>query len=76
MSQAVEAFMANIKAKDPAQPEFHQAVFEVASSLMPFIEKNPRYRKAKVLERICEPERVILFRVPWMNDNGDVQINP
>jgi len=75
MSQAVEAFMANIKAKDPAQPEFHQAVFEVASSLMPFIEKNPRYRKAKVLERICEPERVILFRVPWMNDNGDVQIN-
>ena len=75
MSKVVEAFMANIKAKDPAQPEFHQAVFEVVGSLMPFIEKNPRYKKAKVLERICEPERVILFRVPWMDDNGDVQVN-
>jgi glutamate dehydrogenase (NADP+) len=75
MSEAVDAFMAKIKAKDPAQPEFHQAVFEVVTSLMPFIEKNPKYRKAKVLERICEPERVIMFRVPWLDDNGDVQIN-
>ncbi len=75
MSEAVEVFMSKIKAKDPAQPEFHQAVFEVASSLMPFIEKNPKYSKAKILERICEPERVILFRVPWMDDKGDVQVN-
>jgi glutamate dehydrogenase (NADP+) len=75
MSEAVDTFMAKIKAKDPAEPEFHQAVFEVASSLMPFIESNPKYSKAKILERICEPERVILFRVPWMDDNGDVQVN-
>jgi glutamate dehydrogenase (NADP+) len=75
MSEAVEVFMSKIKAKDPAQPEFHQAVFEVASSLMPFIEKNPKYSKAKILERVCEPERVILFRVPWMDDKGDVQVN-
>ncbi len=75
MSEAVDAFMAKIKAKDPAQPEFHQAVFEVANSLMPFLEKNPKYQKAKILERICEPERVIMFRVPWMDDNGDVQVN-
>ncbi len=75
MSEAVDAFMAKIKAKDPAQPEFHQAVFEVANSLIPFLEKNPKYQKAKILERICEPERVILFRVPWMDDNGDVQVN-
>jgi len=75
MSEAVDAFMAKIKAKDPAQPEFHQAVFEVANSLMPFLEKNPKYQKAKILDRICEPERVIMFRVPWMDDKGDVQVN-
>jgi glutamate dehydrogenase (NADP+) len=75
MSQAVDAFMAKIKARDPGEPEFHQAVFEVATSLMPFIQKHPKYQKAKVLERICEPERVIMFRVPWMDDKGDVQVN-
>jgi glutamate dehydrogenase (NADP+) len=75
MSAAVDAFMAKVKAKDPAQPEFHQAVFEVVNSLMPFIEKNPRYKKAKILERVVEPERVIMFRVPWGDDKGDVQVN-
>jgi glutamate dehydrogenase (NADP+) len=75
MPDAVNDFMAKVKAKDPDQPEFHQAVFEVASSLMPFIEKNPKYRKAKILERIVEPERVILFRVPWLDDKGEVQVN-
>ena len=67
--------MAKIKAKNPSEPEFHQAVHEVAESLIPFIEENPRYKHAKILERIAEPERVIMFRVPWINDKGDVEIN-
>jgi glutamate dehydrogenase (NADP+) len=75
MSKAVEIFMEKVKARDPHQPEFHQAVHEVVSSLMPFIEKNPRYQKERILERIVEPERVILFRVPWVDDKGDIQVN-
>jgi glutamate dehydrogenase (NADP+) len=75
MSDAVREFMDRIKAKNPGETEFHQAVFEVATSLMPYIEKNPKYRKAKILERIAEPERLIMFRVPWLDDKGDVQIN-
>jgi glutamate dehydrogenase (NADP+) len=71
----VSAFMEKIKARDPNQPEFHQAVFEVVSSLMPFIKKNPKYQKHMVLERICEPERVIMFRVPWVDDKGEIQVN-
>ncbi len=71
----VNAFMEKIKARDPNQPEFHQAVFEVVSSLMPFIKKNPKYQKHMVLERICEPERVIMFRVPWVDDKGEIQVN-
>jgi len=75
MDPKVEKFMAMIKAKNPAQPEFHQAVHEVAESLIPFIEENPKYKHAKILERIAEPERVIIFRVPWINDKGEVEIN-
>ena len=75
MADAVAEFMAKIKTRDPNEPEFHQAVHEVASSLMPFIEKNPKYKKAKILERIAEPERVIMFRVPWVDDKGEVQVN-
>jgi glutamate dehydrogenase/leucine dehydrogenase len=75
MSDKVQAFMDYVKAKDPGQPEFHQAVFEVINSIMPVVEKNPKYQKAKILERIVEPERVILFRVPWVNDKGEVQVN-
>ncbi|HDL19124.1 MAG TPA: NADP-specific glutamate dehydrogenase [Bacteroidetes bacterium] len=75
MSNAVNAFMEQVKAKNPGEPEFHQAVFEVATSVMPFVEKNPKYQKAKILERMVEPERVILFRVPWLDDNGEIQIN-
>lgn len=75
MSKAVETFMSKIKTRDPNQPEFHQAVHEVASSLMPFIEKNPKYKKALILERIAEPERVFMFRVPWIDDKGDIQVN-
>jgi glutamate dehydrogenase (NADP+) len=75
MSQGVVDFVEMIKAKNPGQPEFHQAVQEVAESLWPTIEKNPQYRKNKILERICEPERVLMFRVPWVDDKGEVQVN-
>lgn len=67
--------MAGIVAKNPGELEFHQAVQEVAESLIPFIEENPKYKHAKILERIAEPERVIMFRVPWIDDKGEVQIN-
>ncbi|MBN1447862.1 MAG: NADP-specific glutamate dehydrogenase [Bacteroidetes bacterium] len=75
MSTALTDFMNEVKAKNPAQPEFHQAVEEVVGSLLPVIDKHPEYRKANILERIVEPERVIMFRIPWMDDNGDVQVN-
>jgi glutamate dehydrogenase/leucine dehydrogenase len=75
MEKNVESFMEDIIAKDPGEKEFHQAVQEVAESVMPFINKNPKYSKAKILERIAEPERVIMFRVPWLDDTGEIQIN-
>jgi glutamate dehydrogenase (NADP+) len=74
-ADAVSAFMEKVKARDPNQPEFHQAVFEVVNSLMPFIKKNPKYQKHMILERIVEPERVIMFRVPWVDDKGEIQVN-
>ncbi len=73
--QLIAEFMAKIIAKNPGEKEFHQAVQEVAESLIPFIEENPKYKTAKILERIAEPDRVIMFRVPWMNDKGEIQIN-
>jgi glutamate dehydrogenase (NADP+) len=73
-NSSVEKFMAGVVAKNPAQSEFHQAVHEVAESVLPFIEKNPHYQKAKVFERMVEPERVIMFRVPWQDDRGDVHV--
>src|SRR6056297_2369984 len=75
MDPRVEQFMAQIIAKNANENEFHQSVQEVAESLIPFIEENPKYKHAKVLERIAEPERVILFRVPWLDDKGEIQIN-
>jgi glutamate dehydrogenase/leucine dehydrogenase len=75
MDKNVEQFMEKVIEKNPAEKEFHQAVREVAESLMPFIQKNPKYKKYMVLERIVEPERVIMFRVPWVNDRGDIMIN-
>ena len=75
MDRSVELFMANIIAKNPYEKEFHQAVLEVAESLIPFIEENPKYKHAKILERIAEPERVILFQVPWQDDKGKIHIN-
>ncbi len=68
-------FMAKVIAKNPGESEFHQAVKEVAESLMPFIDENPKYKTAKILERMAEPERVIIFRVPWTDDKGNIQIN-
>lgn len=71
----IDQFMANVKAKNGHETEFLQAVEEVAETVIPFIEKNPKYKAVKVLERITEPERVIMFRVPWLNDKGETQIN-
>ena len=67
--------MAHVKAKNPAEPEFHQAVQEVAESLEIVLQRHPEYRSAKILERMVEPERVIMFRVPWMDDQGEIHIN-
>jgi len=67
--------MAEVKAKNPAEPEFHQAVQEVADSLALVLDRHPEYRAAKVLERIIEPERIITFRVPWVDDQGEVHVN-
>jgi glutamate dehydrogenase (NADP+) len=75
MSSFIDSLMAEVKAKNPAQPEFHQAVEEVVESLELVLERHPEYRSAKILERIIEPERVIMFRVPWVDDQGEVQIN-
>jgi len=75
MAEGFKTFMEQVVAKNPEQTEFHQAVEEVVESLWPVLDKRPEYRKAKILERIVEPERVIMFRVPWLDDNGDVQVN-
>jgi len=75
MSNYVQELMAEVKAKNPAEPEFHQAVEEVAVSLALVLERHPEYRAAKILERIIEPERVIMFRVPWQDDQGKIQVN-
>ena len=75
MSQELSDFLAQLKARYPAETEFHQAVTEVSKSVWPFIEKNPKYRQARILERLTEPERTIMFRVTWMDRHGDVQVN-
>ncbi|MFQ5334984.1 MAG: NADP-specific glutamate dehydrogenase [Flavobacteriales bacterium] len=71
----IDAFMENVRARNAHEPEFLQAVQEVAESIIPFIAENPKYQGKKLLERIAEPERVIMFRVPWMDDKGEVQVN-
>jgi glutamate dehydrogenase (NADP+) len=75
LADQVTDFMKRIKKKNPYEPEFHQAVTEVAESLLPFIEEHPKYKTAKILERIAEPDRVIMFRVTWIDDQGEYQIN-
>jgi len=71
----IEEFMAGVKVRNGHEPEFLQAVHEVAETVIPFIAVHPRYAEFKVLERMVEPERTILFRVPWLDDHGKVQIN-
>ncbi len=75
MSNPVEAFMAQVTARNPGEPEFHQAVREVVEAILPIVEATPALKQARVLDRIVEPERVVMFRVPWVDDRGDVRVN-
>ena len=75
VNKYVEDFMTSLIARNHGEKEYHQAVHEVVESLAPYIVENPQLRKMKVLERIAEPERVIIFRVPWLNDRGEVEVN-
>jgi glutamate dehydrogenase (NADP+) len=75
MSEYVRNLIAEVKAKNPAEPEFHQAVEEIVESLDLVLERHPEYRSARILERMVEPERVLMFRVPWMDDQGEIHIN-
>ncbi len=74
-TQFVESIMEQVVARNPVEKEFHQAVQEVAESVQEVIEKNPQYAKARILERLVEPERQIMFRVPWVDDKGTVRVN-
>jgi glutamate dehydrogenase (NADP+) len=73
--RAMNDVLAKVTSRDPNQSEFHQAVSEVITDIKEFYDRNPRYTKTKILERIVEPERVVMFRVPWMSDSGEVMIN-
>jgi len=75
LSAQLSEFMDYVNLKSPGEPEFHQAVGEVVESVLPVLDRHPEYRKAKILERVIEPERVIIFRVPWVDDTGEVQVN-
>src|SRR5438876_11153278 len=75
MRDYVAELMGEVKAKNPAEPEFHQAVQEVVDSLSVVLEQHPEYRHEKILERSIEPERVIMFRVPWRDDEGNFHVN-
>jgi len=75
MSGAVRVFVEGVVARNPGEKEFHQAVYEVAMSVMPYLERAPQFLKAKILERMCEPERVVMFRVPWVDDKGEIHVN-
>ncbi|MGV3507847.1 MAG: Glu/Leu/Phe/Val dehydrogenase dimerization domain-containing protein, partial [Sphingobacteriaceae bacterium] len=75
MDILVEEFMKKVELRNANEPEFLQSVFEVAESIIPYAEVHTKYKKHKILERMAEPERVIIFRVPWLNDKGEVEIN-
>ena len=75
MYDSVQSFMDMVITKNPGEKEFHQAVHEVVDSLWDFLQEHPHYMHAKVLERMIEPERVLMFRVPWRNDRGEVEVN-
>jgi glutamate dehydrogenase/leucine dehydrogenase len=72
---AMEEFLARVVARNPGETEFHQAVREVVESVWPVIESAPRYRSGRILERMVEPERVVIFRVPWVDDGGEIRVN-
>jgi glutamate dehydrogenase (NADP+) len=71
----IDDFMAYVSARNPNEPEFLSAVQEVAEVIIPFVEENPKYKGKKILERMVEPERVVMFRVPWVDDKGEIQVN-
>ncbi len=75
MTEYIASVISQVKKKNPSEPEFHQAVEEVCGSLEPVLARHPEYRAAKILERMVEPERVVMFRVPWMDDQGEIHIN-
>jgi glutamate dehydrogenase (NADP+) len=75
LDEKIEPFYDAVVRRNPGEPEYHQAVREVVDSLGPLLAKHPRFIERKILERICEPERQIIFRVPWIDDRGEVQIN-
>jgi glutamate dehydrogenase (NADP+) len=71
----VESICEDVISRNPGEPEFHQAVREVTGTLGPVLEKYPEFAEAKVIERLCEPDRQIMFRVPWQDDEGNVHVN-
>ena len=75
MKQSIQDFISRIAERNPNEPEFMQAVTEVAETVIPFIEANPKYQGHQLLERMVEPERTIIFRVPWTDDQGKIQVN-
>ena len=75
MSSVVEKVYDEVLDRNPNEPEFHQAVREILESIGPAVEKHPEFAETKLLDRLVEPERQILFRVPWVDDNGEVQVN-
>ena len=74
-SNEIEHFMNGLIKRNPGEAEFHQAVHEVVETLMPFVLKHPEYQKAEILERMTEPDRIIIFRVTWEDDNGNFRAN-
>lgn len=71
----IQEFVQLIDSRNPNEPEFLQAVTEVAETIIPFIAEHEKYQSASILERLCEPERVVMFRVPWVDDNGNFKVN-
>ncbi len=74
-AEEVTKFMNGLIKRNPHEPEFHQAVHEVVETLMPFVIAHPEYREARILERMTEPDRVVIFRVTWEDDQGDIHVN-
>ena len=71
----MESIYQQIISRNPGEPEFHQALYEVLETLTPVLERHPEYHQEKIIERLCEPERQVIFRVPWEDDNGELHIN-